>query len=753
VGRGRKAPSPPIEIRRVELWREPVPTLRIHTSRPVRPAIASVPADGRSPARLVIDVPAPATARATRSIGGFGVVRRVTVASHGKGGTQIVVDLAEPCPHRIRLDGRLAAIELAAPNAAVTPAAAPDATSAGSMPQLAVMTTENAPAAAEPEVAPTASFATAPEPVLTIERGARFAWPDLDAPYYRDANAAAERVALKAWRQGTPTLDQLTRHDGAAALYLAADVTYLRTLLGRDEPLAGPLAYERALREAPTFPDAPRALLMLGLANLRCGLAPEADMAFARLQHEHPESAYVPAATLWRATALRQRHRLDDARTALAPLLARTPPTLRCDVLVEQAEIARGESQPAEAMRLDEQLARECPRQAELASMIEARAATLLAAGRRPDARALLAAPAAALPIDDQARLLVHAADLAREDGDLEGARQALDRVLGLHVSAAMRVIAQAHSARLDAFVSPDRAVTALEALAAGAPTPAVHAEVLAQIAETLADAGRFEDALARLDRSDEIDSAARRQLVEHHDAILARWIGAQAAAGDPVGIATVYASHRTAIDTRASRATTLQVAGALGAVGLPAAALRVLRLRQPPDDPEFSLTLGEAGLAAGQAAAARDVLERIGPGGLAADVAARRARLAERVAIADGALDGVTVPDDPAAVRELAAAWLGRGDAALARSGWDEARAAYGRARAVATARDQATAASAGIVAASAGAGGGVTPVVDDLAAIDEPLVRRGVALLAATRPFGGSPAPGPAGETPHAR
>src|SRR5262249_34827314 len=59
AGRGREVPSPPIEVRRIELWREPVPTLRVHTSRALRPTVTSVAADGASPARLVVDLPAP----------------------------------------------------------------------------------------------------------------------------------------------------------------------------------------------------------------------------------------------------------------------------------------------------------------------------------------------------------------------------------------------------------------------------------------------------------------------------------------------------------------------------------------------------------------------------------------------------------------------------------------------------------------------------------------------------------------------
>ncbi|MGH7896069.1 MAG: tetratricopeptide repeat protein, partial [Candidatus Binatia bacterium] len=379
----------------------------------------------------------------------------------------------------------------------------------------------------------------ASEAALAVERGARFAWPNLDAPYYEDPSAAAERLALKSWRQGTLALPVPAPHGTPAALYLAADVTYLRTLLGLDEPLAAPRAYERALRTAPTFPDAARALVMLGLANLRLGFAPEADLAFARLVREQPESPYAPVATVGRSAALRVRRRFDEARAVLAPLAEHPPARLACDVLTERAALARATGAHEAAVVLDDATVRDCPRSVELASVIEGRAKSLLAVGRRAEARAVLAQGSGGLDPDVQARLLIRAADQAREDGDLEAARDALDRVIGLRVSAPMRITAQAHLARLDGLVGPDRAVEGLEHLAASVPAPALRAEVLGQAAETLADAGRFEVALVRLARASVGDGSGTGHLEPHRDAILARWIAHLAGTDDAIGIAT----------------------------------------------------------------------------------------------------------------------------------------------------------------------------------------------------------------------
>src|SRR5262249_42561009 len=63
-----------------------------------------------------------------------------------------------------------------------------------------------------------------------------------------------------------------------AALYLSADLAFQNAAAGRPEPSWFDVIerYERALREVPGFPDAPRALWVSGQLDLMLGLAPEA---------------------------------------------------------------------------------------------------------------------------------------------------------------------------------------------------------------------------------------------------------------------------------------------------------------------------------------------------------------------------------------------------------------------------------------------------------------------------------------------
>jgi len=782
TGRDREVPSLPIEVENVQLWRDP-PALRVETSGPVKPTVTVVPATGETPPRIEVEVPARVPGRTTPLVG-QGLVRRVRLVKMPSHGTRFVIELTAPAGHRLRVNDRTITVQLRpGESMPVVAKAAPE----GAEPRLANMTLAEEPAASEaspsPPAAPappaqvehpgpdgaepvdpapaaeiqTQEVAAPPQPDapatadlgLSIERGARFAWPNLDAQYYADPSAAPERLALKAWRQGTPALPAPASYGTPAALYLAADVTYLRTLLGQDQPLAGPQAYERALRVAPAFADAPRALVMLGFANLGLGLAPEAELAFTRVVREHRDSRYAAVAAVGRASALRARRRFDEARAALAPLGEHPPVEIACDALAERAALARASGAHDEAAPLDEQVARDCPRLGAIASVIEGRADSLLALGRRADAKTLLAQESQALTADEQARLLIRAAELARDDGDTEGARRALDRVLGLRVSAAMRSSAQAHVARLDGLVAPDRAVESLEHLAATAQTPATRAEIVEQIVETLADAGHFETALARLGRTADTDGGSMR-FDARADAILARWLTRLGEAGDTIGIATVYAAHRTAIDTRASVATTLVVADGLGRVGLPVAALRVLRLRESDDDPLLALTIAEAAVAAGEPVVAHEALARVADRDLATELATRRARVGVRVAILEGDLERATgeVDDagDPLVVRALAAAWIARGDAAAAHESWETARAAYERARMIATDRVQRTTATAGLVSASAAGEHAVPEAVDALGLVDDPVVKQGVALLATTRPFGATLASGPA-------
>jgi tetratricopeptide (TPR) repeat protein len=514
------------------------------------------------------------------------------------------------------------------------------------------------------------------EVAIAIERGARFVWPDLDAPCYGDPGAAPMRLALKEWRNGTTTLDAPPVHGSAAARYLAADVTYLRALVGRDEPLAAIAAYERALRAAPGFADAPRALIMVGFASLDLGLAPEAETAFGRALAEHGGSAYDAVATLGRAIAQRVRRHFDDARATLARLADPMPAAVRCDVLVERGALARATGADGEAVALDEALARACPERAADPDALLARADSLVAVGRRADGRAVLTHPDTALEPPAQVALLARMADLAREDGDFVSARAALDRALGLRLDAGTRLVVQGRVARLDGAVGTERALATLGELAARAGSTAVRTALDGIAADTLADAGRFDEALARLAPRDGVAPAEETAVGSHRDALLARWIAGLTQAGDAAGVVTVYATHRTTIDTRATPATARLVAEALAGMGLPEPALRVLQQRDPGDDAATAIAIGEAAVSAGDLAVARAMLARR-PGGTPA-LAAARARLVERLG---------------GAARPLATPALVADD---------------------------------------------VPPSLDGLADMDDPLVRRGAALVAATRSFG---------------
>ena len=486
---------------------------------------------------------------------------------------------------------------------------------------------------------PASSLGIDRDAVVALERGgARFVWPDLDAPCYADPAAAVERLALKGWRQGGMTPDAPATHTSAAGRYLAADVTYLRTLMGQMAPLDAVAAYDRALRAAPDFADASRALVMIGFASLRLGLAPEADTAFRRALEREPHGRYARVAQLGRAAALRERGRWDEARTALAALADPVPAGLRCEVLVERAALARATGRHDEAAPLDARIATECAAFEALPSTALARAQSLLALGRRAEARVLLASPSEALDVEARADQMLRAGELAREDGDLVAARAAFEHALGLRIGPGQRTSLRARIARLDALVSLDRGLAALEALGVGAPSAAVRADVVGVAAETLADVGRYDDALARLAVPDDATPAESDGMLARADALLARWFERLAATDDVAGIVTLYAKHRTVIDTHADGATARRIANALERMALPEAAQRLLRVRDRGDDPALSAERAriEAAVAASAVPPAVDDTSRVAD---AAD--ARR--------VAEGAAD------DPVVRRALA--------------------------------------------------------------------------------------------------
>jgi hypothetical protein len=147
--------------------------------------------------------------------------------------------------------------------------------------------------------------------------------------------AAVERPALKSWQQGG--MCRRFQYRASPGRYSRRDVT-TATPWADGNARCG--RRHRALRADPDFADAPRALVMIGFASLRLGLAPEAGTAFRRALERDPHGRYARVAQLGRAAALRERHRWDEARTALASL-AEPPAGLRCEVLAERAALAR----------------------------------------------------------------------------------------------------------------------------------------------------------------------------------------------------------------------------------------------------------------------------------------------------------------------------------------------------------------------------------------------------------------------------
>jgi len=413
---------------------------------------------------------------------------------------------------------------------------------------------------------------------------------------------------------------------------------------------------------------------------------------------------------------------------------------------VERATLARRAGRPADAVAVDDTLARHCPQFDVLRGTIAARADSLLAIGRRDEARALLARLVAGLDSELQAALLVRAAELAREDGLLDDARAALDRALGLRIGPLTRMAVEARIVRLGAAVNVDRALASLETLATMAPTPAARFDAIAIAAETLADSGRFEEALAHL-----VVPAATTLpdlLSAHRDAILARWLAQLAAAGEDVGIVAVYARHRTTIDTRASTTTIRQVASALGHLGLAKPALRALRMRDGGDDPHHAIAIAEAALDAGVVDLARETLETVrARAGSEADLAPDLDRISARLAAAQGHPDRVAVGEGvalaPVLARDLARAWMARGDVEVARGDWIAAADAYQRAQALAPDGQTALAATARLVEASAATQASGGPALARLAEIDDAVVRRATTLVTATREAGGFATP----------
>src|SRR5207247_10810424 len=113
--------------------------------------------------------------------------------------------------------------------------------------------------------------------------------------------------------------------------------------------------------------------------------------------------------------------------------------------------------------------------------------------------------------------------------------------------------------------------------------TPAPHAlraVVLAEAAEVAASAGRFEQALALLARAAALGPDGAAQAEGRRAEILARWLAALDAQGDPSGVATVYAAYSSDVQETAAPADRATAAHGPGRLGLHRAAPRVRAAR-----------------------------------------------------------------------------------------------------------------------------------------------------------------------------
>jgi tetratricopeptide (TPR) repeat protein len=557
--------------------------------------------------------------------------------------------------------------------------------------------------------------------------GTLFAWPALDAPEYGGADAAPFREMLERWKAGERPRGLPTAPRSAAARYLAADLTFLAMTTRRCAGFAALDAYERALRTAPDFADAARARFMVGATDLALGLFPEAAAAFARCATRHP--ALALEARIGQAAALRRGGRPVEARRVLDGVLAQARGETLCRARREDAALA---TTPVEHAAEFTALAKACPRALSSAGFAREWAEALIAAGDVETARRLLASPRPPLGDEEEGRLHLLAGTIA---ADPDAARLEYERVRSLHVPPALSLEADMRLALLETAHDPARRAARLGALARRDAPKALRAVLLGAAAEASAEAGRFDQALALVDRSPpgtaEADVGRGR--------IVGRWIGALAADGDSAGVATVYAAYTTAIETRASAEERLSIGRALGALGLHAAAVRVLRRgAREPGGAALRAALAEEALASddldrARAAAARVLADLPPP-----DVATRARAVLARAALRAGNVDAAATiaaegsdlelraevarallprPDGAARASALLLplptdedvptdALLAAGGAALAESAWSLAAETYRRALAVAPDGPARAEAAAGLARAARGSG-----------------------------------------------
>lgn len=721
--------------------------IRLRLSGPAEPTAKRLAAQDGAPERIYIDVPAQIDPAVQRTLAGSGPVHQVRTGQRDTTTARVVVELAAVTPFTMTTKGRVATLRLGTPEKTTQPiaAATPAAVAAVPAPKAILASAQIVtPAAAPPVEAPMASPVPPPPLVATpfqVLRGVRFLPPALETPLYADDASASLRDALGRWQSdGTmPDAPLAGMPASAAAAHLAADVLLVRAANGQDDPLAAIKSYERAARDFPHFADAPRAQLMAGMAALWLELGPEASSAFGLFLDRFPSHALAPYARVGQATALRIRRRTKEAKRALDAVLSSAEGDVRCEARLEAARQARDGGTPAQAATLFRALGAECPQTMMMPSALGDEAAALAAAGARPEARRLLAAPRASRGAEEDAALDLLAGTLAQEDQDLDGARSAYERVLGRRAS--RKVISETEM-RIALLDGGKHAAGRIQHLATEPGTPAIRAALLVEASRTQARSGNFEAALSTLDDASRLDPPSERQADAERAVVLRTWVATLAAAEDWAGIATVYAAYTTNIHRLATADDRLVIAGAFERLGVPAMAATVMQVRVTSGDPPARIAYAEVALRAGDVPGARAAITKLEPRALDPALAARLGRVRARIALADGdlagAARGLAAYPDAALADEVGRAEIVAGDTATASGAWDEAIASYRRALAAPDSPAVRTAAAAALarVALARGDGALAAVALDEVGAGGSTLARRVATALAAKMP-----------------
>jgi len=556
-----------------------------------------------------------------------------------------------------------------------------------------------------------------------------FAWPAVDAPPYADPGAVPFRRVIQRWRDGERPRGIPATPRTAAERYLAADVAFLDARAKQTDWFVAVVAYERALRAAPGFPDASRARFLRGQVYLALGLAPEAAAAFHDCARRDPAGPWTIDARIGEATALARSGHEADARSVLDGVLHVAQGSALCRAHAGATALSAVPARRAEAFA---RFAAACPDALRSADRVREYAEALAGAGDVDGARRVVAAVRE--PAGDEAEqgiLHLLAGELAP---DPDAARLQYEHVLGSGGSPRLALEAHMRLALLDARDDPGRLASALGALLAR-PVPAtLRAELLGHAADASARAGRFEEALALLDRL----GAFRGDPIARTDAgrarVLARWVADLDRRGDDACVATVYAAYTTELEIGASADDRLAIARALGRLGIHGVAAAVLA-RTPTPRPDVTAALAEESLAAGDPGRARAAAERLLADPSAVAYADRARTLRARAALAAGDVDGaaaaIAETADPGIRGEVGAALLARddgvarastilepalaadgfvpvrtllaaGSAALARGAVDVARGAYRRALDASTSASERAEAAAGLARAA---------------------------------------------------